>query len=228
MAEISIATRLTPNLYRDYPYLTIDDFLEPRQCRDIVAYAQKDSDAQHAEVKSTIAGSVVDPSVDLSIRKAMTHTLPETLLAPYHAQFLRRQKEIEAFFSIALTTATAVQSLAYRRGDFYIRHADDSSEILNTKGKTVGFVQMARHRKLTSVLFAASHCDVAKNKETCFNGGELVFSYLYERDGTPVTLRPKAGTMVVFPSNPIYSHEVRPVHSGYRLTLVQWHDGIIT
>ena len=61
-----------------------------------------------------------------------------------------------------------------------------------------------------------------------FSGGELCFNYLFDEKGLPVCIRPEAGDMVVFPSNPIYSHEVHPVTAGYRLTLVQWHNGLIT
>ena len=32
--------------------------------------------------------------------------------------------------------------------------------------------------------------------------------------------------MIVFPSNPYFSHEVLTIRSGYRLSLVQWHDTI--
>jgi SM-20-related protein len=33
--------------------------------------------------------------------------------------------------------------------------------------------------------------------------------------------------LVVFASNPIYTHEVKEVKEGYRLTLVQWHDALL-
>ena len=59
-----------------------------------------------------------------------------------------------------------------------------------------------------------------------FTGGELMFNYLYGSEGEPVKIKPDAGDMIVFPSNPYFSHEVLPVHEGYRLTLVQWHDAI--
>jgi SM-20-related protein len=59
-----------------------------------------------------------------------------------------------------------------------------------------------------------------------FSGGELLFNYLYDKEGSLVKIKPQAGDMVVFPSNPYFSHEVLPVKEGYRLTLVQWHDAI--
>jgi SM-20-related protein len=76
------------------------------------------------------------------------------------------------------------------------------------------------------VLFATS-CKDDANDRFSFSGGELEFNFLKNIDGTDVVLKPSAGDMVVFPSNPYFSHEVKKVKSGYRLTLVQWHNAIL-
>ena len=134
---------------------------------------------------------------------------------------------IEAYFSAALTTATDIQVLEYEEGFFYKRHADDSNEIVDqTTGETAGFNLIAPQRKITTVLFASSH-DPKPQTPHSFSGGELLFNYLKDRDGNPVTLFPQAGDMVVFLSNPVFSHEVRPVRGGYRLSLVQWHNALM-
>lgn len=90
---------------------------------------------------------------------------------------------IEEYFSTALTLSTDIQVLEYTKGCFYIKHSDDSSELL--------------------------------------------FNYLKESEGNTIKLEPKARDMIVFPSNPYFSHEVLKVKEDYRLTLVQWHDGIV-
>ncbi|MGC9350564.1 MAG: 2OG-Fe(II) oxygenase [Sulfurovum sp.] len=54
----------------------------------------------------------------------------------------------------------------------------------------------------------------------------MLFNYLYDEKGETVKIKAEAGDMVIFPSNPYFSHEVLPVKEGYRLTLVQWHDAI--
>jgi SM-20-related protein len=167
----------------------------------------------------------VDPDVDEKIRKTKIHKIPEFMLEEYRSSFLRCQRSIEEYFSIALTTATEVQALEYTAGAFYIKHADDSNELVNDNGETVGFIQVAPLRKVTTVLFATSYAE-DRGDATHFSGGELVFNYLFDSAGRQITLQPKAGDLVVFPSNPIYSHEVLPVKEGYRLTLVQWHNGI--
>jgi SM-20-related protein len=63
--------------------------------------------------------------------------------------------------------------------------------------------------------------------EGCFSGGELLFNYLMDEEGHTITLRPQAGDMIVFLSNPYFSHEVLPVTDGFRLTLVQWHNALL-
>jgi SM-20-related protein len=125
-----------------------------------------------------------------------------------------------------MTLSTDIQVLEYKEGYFYVKHADDSSELIDENGDTVGFKCVAPERKLTTVLFATSHqCNTQEGSE-CFSGGELLFNYFFNEKGEPVKIKAEAGDMVVFPSNPYFSHEVLPVQKGYRLTLVQWHDAI--
>jgi SM-20-related protein len=133
---------------------------------------------------------------------------------------------IEEYFNIALTLATDVQVLEYKKGFFYIKHADDSSEIIDKDQQTIGFKLVAPQRKLTTVLFATSYATHMDEKTYCFSGGELMFNYLYTKEGETVKIKPEAGDMIIFPSNPYFSHEVLPVEEGYRLTLVQWHDAL--
>jgi len=224
---LTIETKLFPNPYYDFPYLIIDDFLDKETCDAIAQDVRRSDDAKQAMLKTTIHDGVVDPSVDKSIRKTDIYTLDEYHTALYQEAFIRHQPQIERFFNVALTTATAIQALEYKQGFFYKRHADDSSELLDDQGELVGFVPVAPQRKITTVLFATSHCDAIEGKAGCFAGGELIFNYLFDDKGEQVTLRPKAGQMVIFPSNPVFSHEVLPVTDGYRLTLVQWHNAIV-
>jgi SM-20-related protein len=225
--ECYMETHFFPNPYLEYPYLTIENFLTQEECNLVVSEIQNSSSAHQAMIKSTLLKSVVAPSVDEEIRRTSLYEVSEHIQKMYQENFAKHQSKIENIFSMALTTATQIQALEYLTGDFYIKHADDSSEILDKEKNCAGFVCVAPQRKLTTVLFVSTH-ESLKTDDTqhSFDGGELIFNYLYDKDANQVKLTPKAGDMIIFPSNPCFSHEVLPVKSGYRATLVQWHNCI--
>jgi SM-20-related protein len=220
-------SRRLPNPYLPSPFLIIENFLLAEECALIVKETQAAEHAQQAMVKTTLLQSVVTPSIDKTVRKTAVYSLSPHLESIYQENFLKHQSKIEEYFSLALTTATILQTLVYEKGDFYIKHADDSSEIVDTENKTQGYVCVAPQRKLTTVLFASSHEEAANSPQnTTFKGGELIFNYLYDKNGNTVSITPKAGDMIVFFSNPVFSHEVTPVSDGYRVSLVQWHNAL--
>lgn len=209
------------NQYYDFPYLYIENFFTAGQCRDIVENTEQDCNALNAEIKTTILDSIVVPAIDDSIRKTVSCVLSEYSEDAYNKTFLSHQSIIESFFKIALITTSKVQTLKYTEGSFYVKHADDSNEVVNNDKETIGFLKVAPHRKLTSVLFITTN-----GEKNDFEGGELVFNYLYDSFGNNIVIRPKAGDMIIFPSNPIFSHEVKLVRSGTRITLVRWYNTI--
>ena len=222
---IEIEQRLLASPYKDYPYLIIKDFFPKSVCKELVELVQEDEETKRkAKVKTEVFSGVVQPDLVEEYRKTNIYKLNHGYREYYDQQFLKHQPMIEAYFNTAMTRSTEVQVLEYQKGFFYVKHADDSSEMIDHEGKTVGFKVVAPERKLSSVLFATSHKVHAQNRETSFAGGELLFNYLYDKEGKAIKLQPEAGDMIVFPSNPYFSHEVLPVEEGYRLTLVQWHD----
>ena len=227
ISSLKLETRLMPNPYYDYPYLIIKNFLSESTCKEISDYAYNTSEVEQAKVKTRVLNSIVKPSVDETIRKTVIHKLPKIFQSAYEISFKANQSKIEDYFSLALSASTKTQVLEYTKGSFYIKHADDSNELINKNGETVGFIQVAPQRKLTTLLFVTPHSTNANGSHD-FNGGELLFNYLFNIDGKQIKFYPKAGDMIVFPSNPIYSHEVLPVKEGYRLTIVQWHNAIIS
>ena len=55
-----------------------------------------------------------------------------------------------------------------------------------------------------------------------YSGGEIHFPYV------DVTVKPEAGSVIFFPSNFIYVHEVRPMISGVRYAIPQWYHSLKT
>lgn len=225
--NIELDNKLLPSQYKDFPYLIIKNFFSKKSCERLVALVQKDEKTKRkAQVKKEIFAGIIQPSLVEKYRKTNIYKLDEFYKKYYDKQFIKYKPVMEAYFSIALTLSTDVQVLEYKEGYFYIKHADDSSEIIDKNKQTVGFKLVAPQRKLSTVLFASSHVTNVERGAQSFSGGELMFNYLYNSDGEPVKIKPEAGDMIVFPSNPYFSHEVLPVEKGYRLTLVQWHDAI--
>ena len=212
-----IPTTRLPNPYHDFPYMVLEGVLSPAECRAITAAAKADNDSVAAELRGR--------SLDTSIRKTDIHILSTEHRAIYDRRFEAVRSEIETFFALSLAKATDVQVLGYESGSFYVKHSDDSSELRNPKGDVIGFKTVAPERKLTTVLFTTSYTPHPTDQDH-FSGGELLFNYLCDQHGNTITLRPEAGDMVVFLSNPYFSHEVLPVKEGFRLSLVQWHNGL--
>jgi SM-20-related protein len=210
-----IPTKRLPNPYHDFPYMVLEGVLSPAECRAITEAALSDKEAVRAELRGK--------SLDTSIRRTDIHTLSAEHRAIYDRAFAAVRSEIEEFFALSLTKATDVQVLGYESGSFYVKHSDDSSELRNAQGGVVGYKTVAPERKLTTVLFTTSYTPHPSDSDH-FSGGELLFNYLCDQQGNTITLRPEAGDMVVFLSNPYFSHEVLPIKEGFRLSLVQWHN----
>lgn len=224
--NLDIQTRYLPNPYRSTPFLIIKNFLKPHELPLFVNAIRNDEEAEVAKVKAEIIHGVVEPKVVKKYRDTNIYSLDEHLNALYQSRFEEYQKIIEEYFNLAITISTEVQALEYEKGGFYIQHSDDSNALIDQDGNIVGYTTVAPERKLTTVLFATSYSETVKDKYS-FNGGELVFNFLKDKQEQTIILKPDAGDMVVFPSNPYFSHEVKEVISGYRLTLVQWHNAIV-
>ena len=222
LTTFDIETKLLPNPYYDYPFLIIENFLDINECNEINKKVKEDDDFQKAQIKTL--DSVVLSETNEEIRKTNIYSLDEKYLELYTNKFLQYQAQIEDFLKIALTTSTEVQVLEYLKGSFYTMHSDDSS-MMYKNSELIGFTPVAKQRKISTVLFTTSYDE--NTSDNTFTGGELLFNFLYDIDGNEVKIKPKAGDMVVFLSNPYFTHEVLKVLDGKRISLVQWHNAII-
>jgi SM-20-related protein len=222
LTSFDIETKLLPNPYYDYPFLIIENFLDINECNEINKKVKEDDDFQKAQIKTL--DFVVLSETNEEIRKTNIYSLDEKYLELYTNRFFQYQAQIEDYFKIALTTSTSVQVLEYLKNSFYSMHSDDSS-MLYKDNELVGFIPVAKQRKISTVLFTTSNNELAS--DNTFIGGELLFNFLYDEKGNEIKIKPKAGSMLVFLSNPFFTHEVLKVIEGRRITLVQWHNAII-
>jgi SM-20-related protein len=222
LITFDIETKLLPNPYYDYPYLIIDNFLSIHDCEEINKQIKEDDDYQKAQIKTI--DIVISAQTNEEIRKTNIYTLSDKYLDIYTNKFLEHQALIEDYFKIALTTSTEVQVLEYLKDSFYTMHSDDSSMLYKDE-ELIGFLPVAKQRRISTVLFTTSYDE--NISDNTFTGGELLFNFLCDKDGNEIKVKPKAGTMLVFLSNPFFTHEVLKVNEGRRISLVQWHNAII-
>jgi len=55
-----------------------------------------------------------------------------------------------------------------------------------------------------------------------FSGGDFVFKNVVHDGGVPVTVQPRPGLALLFPSDPRYEHAVTPMRKGTRYAMVGW------
>ena len=218
--ELDIETPLLPSPYEEFPYLIIENFLDEATCKEIIDSAKADSDTTNAELRSN------NETLDQNIRNTKIHKLSPLHQKLYDEAFDTLRPQIESFYSLSLTSSTQPQLLEYTAGSFYKAHSDDSSVLIDKNRDIVGFKQVAPQRKVTTLLFISEHSDKVLSPYQ-FSGGKLTFNYFKDSESNPLLLTPKMGTIIIFGSNPIYTHEVKTVEDGYRLTVAQWHDAIL-
>ena len=88
-----------------------------------------------------------------------------------------------------------LEILKYFENHHYQFHVDASTE---------------HHRTLSAILFLNND----------YKGGRLIFKSL--SDDEEITIEPIPGSVVVWPSNFLFPHMVKPVTEGVRYTIVAW------
>lgn len=117
-------------------------------------------------------------------------------------------------FAVQLTGIQNLQFLIYRQGDFFRPHVDRTPDQV----EDAGFV---KERQVSGVIFLNGQASEHENDG--FDGGALTFYGLLDDDrgvdlGLPLSAEP--GLLIAF--RPSVVHEVTPVTSGERYSVVTW------
>lgn len=124
-------------------------------------------------------------------------------------QYHLKDKIVEPFTNLRI--AEAIQFLRYdeaNQGRFR-RHWDDAYH--DAKGV---FHFTSPWRKFVAITYLNDD----------YEGGDLVLDTVLDERGKPLVLRPIAGSMIIFPSDQRFPHEVTPVTKGVRRSVVAWYD----
>ena len=150
-------------------------------------------------------------SVELNeeIRKTFRAEIPIDIRKELNDLIEGIKDELNEFFSLTLNKFEPIQHLRYEQGHFFSKHTDHSV-----------YDSLAKDRLLTVLIYINSSDHYVKEPNS-FSGGELIIYGLHEKfpnRGMPIFAQ--AGKIVAFPSQVV--HEVTPITSGQRSSLVTW------
>jgi SM-20-related protein len=171
------------------------DFIEPVVCADLIADARRSS-AVPAKVTKAKG------RVDLEMRRTSRLFVSAEKEQQINRYLQELKPRLEIHFQIELSGVESFQFLLYRQGDFYKRHTDRNDRL-----DTPDYIKA---RRASIVIFL--------NDETIsYTGGTLaVWS-----GAEPNRVQGETGKVVAFRSE--LMHEVEPVQSGERYSIVSWY-----
>ena len=123
-----------------------------------------------------------------------------------HERMLQQKSALEQHFGETLHDCERPQFLRYAKGDFFVRHQDGNTRQLD--------FDHLRIRRISIVVFLNDFS--VEPGDGCYSGGLLNF---YDQ-GKTFGLEGETGLLVAFTAETF--HEVLPVTSGERFTIISW------
>lgn len=200
------------NLYLD------SEFLDARTCGEIIGEL-----ANVPHNPATVYGSSASGAVDEAVRKTI-RLAPSVQTVDYiTSKLVEARKAIAAHFGIDLTKHEEPQFLRYQVGDFFVAHQDGNTGLMLSERELF--------RKVSVIIFLNRQSDDVSSGNAdsdyylapdSYTGGSLVFTeWRANRECGQYALAAQPGTLVAFPAET--THEVTPVTSGQRYSIVSWY-----
>lgn len=176
---------------------TIANFFDAATCARLL------DELRHASTSAaTVYGGA--KKVDSLVRRTKHVAVSEETRALVMQQLASRKAEIEAHFGLTTDVIEEPQFLRYETGDFFVAHQDGNTPLIRDD---------SRFRKISLVIFLSNRADYA--------GGELVMHGRFPNHAQREIAPADAGTLVAFTAET--THEVTPLQSGERFTIVSWY-----
>lgn len=147
-------------------------------------------------------------SADEAVRRAWEIELTDDLHDDLVERIRALHGKLEAFFATPLEPCSAVAALRYPPGAYYRTHRDVAAQ---------PDPDQLHRRAVSVVVFLNSGAPVPR---AAFSGGALRLHAGEDARGSWRDVVPIAGTLIAFRSDVL--HEVLPVATGTRLTVVTW------
>ena len=177
------------------------NFLDAETCAKLKAEL---TEAPTTQAPVYIQGTEV--FVHDTIRKTTSVHPADDTFTDVHERLLRQKSALEQHFGEALHDCERPQFLRYEEGDFFVRHQDGNTRQLD--------FDHLRVRRISIVVFLNDFS--IEPRAGCFSGGVLNF---YDQTQT-FGLEGETGLLVAFTAETF--HEVLPVTSGERFTIISW------
>jgi len=198
---------MSTNLLSRAGCLVIEDSLPAAYCSQLL----KEADGSGFSA-ARLVGSDGTERVDEFYRQTKTARISAGSSSKLSDWLLDLKPSIEVHFGVQLIGCEIPQLLVYTEGDFFAAHRD----ITETKQETI------KTRKVSVVIFLNEQGDSKSHGK--YRGGNLTLYGIinqpgWEEIGFPIA--GKTGLLVAFLSNTL--HEVKPITSGTRYTVVSWY-----
>ena len=177
------------------------NFLDADACANLKAELNQSPTTQAPVYIDGTEGTIHE-----NIRKTTSLHPSQETKSQVHERLLRQKSALETHFGVNLNDCEPPQFLRYQKGDFFVRHQDGNTHQLD--------FDHLRIRRISIVVFLN---DFSVDAEAnCYSGGLLNF---YDEQIT-YGLPGETGLLVAFTADTM--HEVSPVTSGERFTIISW------
>ena len=192
---------MTEMLYNPYDLIIIKEKVIPQEnIEELMLLTNNTKDISQATI---INNDKADNSeTNLEVRNTLWYNIPEEMAKNLEQAVAACFREhIAPKYNCQFKSYEPVQFLGYPVGGHYKGHND--GEIFNDKTRQW---EKTMERDVSFLFYLNDQ----------YGGGELEFYDL------GLTIKPKKGMMIAFPSYKEFSHMVHPVTWGHRYTLVSW------
>jgi len=180
---------------------TVRNFLDPQTCASVMGEALS---APTTQAPVYIEGT--EGVIHETVRKTTSLHPSDGTFSEMWNRLFQQKPLLEDHFGQSLADCERPQFLRYEKGDFFVRHQDGNTHQLD--------FDHLRIRRISIVVFLNDFS--SEPQDGCFSGGTLNF---YDQNET-FALQGETGLLVAFTAETF--HEVLPVTSGERFTIISW------
>jgi len=194
-------------LFRNLGLFVRDNFFSPSLCSELLSKMRFAESERALVVQPEGQGEILDED----IRKVLTVKMDPSMMKMVWDAIWELKPTLEDHFHVHLRASETPAFLRYGSGAFYRPHKDGHSDSPPS----------TKDRRVSVVIFLNGRSE--EPSASTYTGGDLTFYGLLDGpkwEKCPLALNADAGLLVAFRSEML--HEVRPVISGQRFTIVSW------